>query len=330
MDSVVEPIPGVLDFSSDLKAKIFIPENARLILWAGDTIHGITDVERLPNYDFYLCAGFMANLQANAATLPAGKYICLVNINVPEQLKRFVDAFAGRLAVIDSDYNGNTPTLPLSVYASLLAPGGKAYHIDGINCITMPEMEMLNLIDIFAPVLPPEILVRHRWCREIIELARDNRLSPHDTWTSSDLAAPYYADVVRAQKTFEMWEKRRNPRWPYYANDLETHWASLPTSVLTSTVTPYRNGLHADFVNTLIDTVEPYKERFARWLDAKNMESLYVVTADYENKPKDIKFLQSVLKDVSRDLGGLLGSIQNYVDERRGTLSYGLVVSTPE
>jgi hypothetical protein len=97
-------------------------------------------------------------------------------------------------------------------------------------------------------------------------------------------------------------------------------------------VTPYRTGIHADVVNSLIDAVEPYKERFSRWLDAKNMESLYVVTADYEAKPKDIKFLQSVLKDVSRDLGGLLGSIQNYVDERRvpSVMSYGLVVSTPE
>jgi hypothetical protein len=56
-------------------------KNLRLILWAGDGEHdGISDVERLPNYDVYLCLGFRGpNFDKNVASLTDSQTFCIID-----------------------------------------------------------------------------------------------------------------------------------------------------------------------------------------------------------------------------------------------------------
>ena len=52
--------PSWLDYKHGLK----------LMLWAGDGLHdGICDIERLSNYDVFLCAGYSGNLDVNITYL---------------------------------------------------------------------------------------------------------------------------------------------------------------------------------------------------------------------------------------------------------------------
>jgi hypothetical protein len=96
-------------------------------LWAGDGEHeGVTDVERLPNYDIYLCLGLSGSqFDKNVERLTDSQTICIVNVHDKEQMARFHAAFAGSFYYIDADYKGNTPTLPLTWDAFRLAAGAK-------------------------------------------------------------------------------------------------------------------------------------------------------------------------------------------------------------
>ena len=65
----------IADFSGRDMVTIGLEGDLRLILWAGDGIHeGITDIERLPHFDVYLCLGFTAGIDANVEYIYKIKY----------------------------------------------------------------------------------------------------------------------------------------------------------------------------------------------------------------------------------------------------------------
>jgi len=234
-----------MNFTLDNPVEI-VPELAgrsdlRMVLWAGDCIHNeITDIERLPNFDVYLCFGFSQTLGANIDYIynrSRPGIICIIDASAKEQMNRFIEVFRGKFSLIDSDYNGNTPTLPREYYDALLSDDGKAFNIKGINGCIMPTENFQNSLELFAPMLSPEDNWRRTWTREIIELAKGNDLSPGSVWTSPDLKDPYYKDIRLGQERLMEWNKNRNPVsgevWNFSKDNLEEYWKLLPVHILT-------------------------------------------------------------------------------------------------
>jgi hypothetical protein len=220
----------------------------RLMLWAGDVVHdGVSDIQRLPGYDVYLCYGFTggSGLEDNINylnSMPNGNhfYLCLIDVHDQDQMDRFVDHFKGKFSVIDSDYHGNTPSIPLQVYSDLLVSGGTAYHLEGLNSLRMPTEEYLDLLELFAPVLNLESASRRLWTQELIQEAKDNRLTPAETWSSPDLKHSYYDGLRYRQEHFMKEQRKRSPLfsliWNYDATNLEDYWGRLPLDILTAPI----------------------------------------------------------------------------------------------
>jgi hypothetical protein len=240
----------------------------RMVLWAGDCVHNeITDIERLPNFDVYLCMGFIQTLQANVDYMYNNRsksgVICIIDVTNKEQITRFVDIFKGRFSVIDSDYNGNTPTLPREYYHILLSNEGKAFNIKGINGCVLPTDDFQNSLELFAPMLSKEDAYLRIWTAEFIEIARVNNLSPNAAWTSPDLKITYYNGVRERQERLMEWNKNRNPVWSYsYSMDnIEEYWKLLPVHILT---------VNFERINVLNDSFRRYAtmniERFKSFM----------------------------------------------------------------
>jgi hypothetical protein len=302
-------------------------KNLRLILWAGDGEHdGISDVERLPNYDVYLCLGFRGSrFDKNVASLIDSQTICIIDIHDEDQMARFHAAFDGSFAYIDADYKGNTPTLPLSSYARLLVPNGRAFHTEGINGLRMRDEDLLNTLEIFAPVLSPELSVRRLWCSIILEIAKGNEITPWEAWSSPDLKNPIYESIVDRQNRFVQWQSERNGAWPRCADSLEEQWASLATRVLTWTLTSDARTL---------ESIGPHLTTFSDYLSEK-IEKLILDPRDYlaecEKVVGDcvatVALKQRVLKWLSLEVPpGLTPQIGYYIDMRRpdGPVTFGL------
>lgn len=250
----------------------------RLILWAGDGFHEICDVERLPTFDIYLCQGWPLNLQKNIDYIEQNKLrkiICIINANDSTQMSNFCSTFARRFSHIDADYMGNTPKLDLKYYEQLIAPGGFAYNIRGINAVEFPAEDFFNALELFAPILPAHINVRRLWIDDIQTLATENNLTREQVWSSRDLDVHYHGLVV-LQKHFRDSQLKRSPEYlnTYMYNEatLEEYWSKLPLHILT--VNLERAWRFRRFNDAV---VKDYYDRFAKYLKSK-----LVLNADIE------------------------------------------------
>lgn len=327
-----------------------IPETGlRLMLWAGDMVdEGITDIQRLPGYDVYLCYGFTPGLYENAtymealdASGPSRHYLCVVNVHNKEQMGRFTDLFRGKFSVIDSDYRGNTPTLALEAYSALLVSGGMAFHTEGLNSLRMPQEEYLNVLELFAPVLTPKIAERRRWTRELIEEATQNQLTPGETWSSAGLKAPYYDGLRARQERFAAEQAARSPSYwftnKYNWSNITDYWDTLPLTIVTTPLVnlPAELGFLAD-----------YAEKFRAYLVGRVLavgetsldeghEDYRIYTEEVESISDSIKRCQHVLKMrgycVTIGALPLLVPALKYFVDARGTRSprreYGVTIS---
>ena len=317
-------MPSILDFTRRHTAANVQPPlqpNLRLMLWAGDgESDGVSDVERLPNYDIYLCLGFEGpRFDKNIDNLTESQQICIIDIHKTEQMARFQQSFAGSFALIDADYRGNTPALPLAVYAALLAPGGHAYNTEGINGLRMPEEDLLNTLEIFAPVLPPDLKERRQWSNIIIGMAKGNEITPGEAWASPDLKDPIFRTIVEAQNRFVQWQSERNRAWPLCAHSLEEQWATLADRVLTwgilddaSVLQPIRPHLlkFSDYLEQRIRTLmlEKGMDRHDYLTECEKIDGEAVVA---------VRFKQKVLKWLLREVPATLSvKIGYYADER--------------
>ena len=306
---VVHNMP-LLDFNRHLQ----LPAkrtNLRLMLWAGDSVHhGVSDVARLPGYDMYICLGLNnEGIDRNMRDLSLEQTICLIDVYKSKHMEQFCQHFQGAFSFINSDYHGNTPKLPFEVYLRLLTPGGMARNTEGINGLIMPEDEILNRLEILAPILPYELQLRRRWAKVIVDLGVRDEISPGEVWSSPDLKHEYYSYAREAQQRFEDWQKERNPAWPRHESTLEAHWKTLS---LNTFLVSFERG--EPEISALLD-----RAAFDRFLCSK-------IPAQFHNG--DIPFKQKVLSMVLTDLpAGLRPEIGPYEDERRGgIMDFGLTL----
>jgi len=311
----------VLNFKETVNQTLVVEKGLKLILWAGDCLHnGITDIERLPMFDVYVCYGFPEGLQTNIDYLTNRSMpgiLCVLDIDNPEQVERFLAIFKGKCAHIDSDYNGNTPTLSLDLYNKLLSEDGRAYNIEGINGAVMPTEEYQNTLELFAPMLDPELNLRRSWTDDLLELAKDNGLCPAATWKSPDLNIPYYDTIRRGQERFMKWQEHRNPMkfeiYLYTEETLEDYWSKLPVNLLSTNIE--RVSKTNLSLSGIIDKIMPrFKEFLIRKIPCDTNQILSV---------SDIQTLYRQYTNVSA-FHGLIPSIGNYTDIRNEDFVYGL------
>lgn len=231
----------VLNYTTDNHPKCHIDGPLKMILWAGDMVdNGITDIERLPGYDVYLCFGFTKTIQPNIDYIYSREtpgYICIVDARSEEQMSRFIKEFRGRFSYIDSDYRGNTPWMNPEYYYDLLQDGGKAFNVEGINGSYMYRGDYINALETFAPILPSKLNDERRYTEAMLQLAKDNNLDVDMAWTSPDLKDPYYTSIRENQNIYSSYRKSLNP---YHVgarmlgeNDLEDYWSKLSETVMS-------------------------------------------------------------------------------------------------
>ena len=161
----------ILDPQVKLVSELEGRTDLNMVLWAGDCVHDeITDIERLPGFDVYFCFGFIQTLQANVDYMYNNRskpgVICIIDVSNKSLMDNFVEIFRGRFSVIDSDYNGNTPTLPREYYDALLSNEGKAFNMKGINGCCFPVEDFQNCMELFAPMLSHQDNYLRTWTQE--------------------------------------------------------------------------------------------------------------------------------------------------------------------
>jgi len=289
----------------------------RLMLWAGDgEHHGVTDVARLRGYDVFLCMGLNQEiLQRNIDRMVGSQTLCIINIREKEQMTEFCREFAGAFSHIDSDYYGNTPSLPMSYYRFLLSSGGMARNIVGINTLIMAEEDTLNTVELFFPVLDEKTKQRRFWDKSVLALSNRDDLSPGEAWSSSGFSHHYYDYVREAQARFVEWQKRRNSAWPSYKLTLYEQWESLGADLLSSRISLPIEVQYLEKFSAYLT------QKIASILEAKPMFTLVQSAMDEDCYGKDIaaviRIQQNVIKHLMTELpSSLTGMIGRYIDER--------------
>ena len=315
---------SVIDFTNQPKIPGWLLNRnpLRLILWAGDGFHHTCDIERLPAFDMYLCQGYPQNLQANIDYIEANnlkKTICIINALDPTQMAVFCGIFGNRFSHIDSDYIGNTPRLDTKYYTTLLAPGGEAHHIRGINSAQFPTEDFYNVLELFAPVLPPYMNARRKWLETILNMAVGNGMSPEYVWENHK--ADLHANMIGAQNYFIRTQIERSPEFAntakYTDATLEEYWSRLPVHILTVNLDrAWRWGGLTD------DTLLGYYDRLAAHLKGRiimnpDIES-YVTSASLSNI-QHVFYLQSIMP--------ANGRIGWHADLRREGTTFDIIIS---
>jgi len=228
---------------------------------------------------------------------------------------------------IDSDYEGNTPSLPLTEYSRLLTAGGTGRNIEGINRLHMPYENLYGMLELFAPILPLDIALKRQWCTAVMELAKRDDLHPGMVWSSPDLNHPYYVYVKEAQTKFEEHQKLRYAAWPLHESTLEAHWSKMSTKTLTCST-----YLHEPISEGVMEALLPHMSRFDEFLSGKINELLVIKNTsftidhiDYVNEIKElgkdilrvVNLKQTILKMLMMSVpDGMRGHIGSYVDDR--------------
>jgi len=302
--------------------------DASLMLWAGDCVHdGVTDIERLPGYDVYLCCGFdglAANINVSKARPTC---ICIIDVHDQEQLNSFTELFQNKFQTINSDYHGNTPKLPMQAYCDLLKVGGNAYNTEGINSLFFPTIAFRDTIELFAPVLPDYLKPRRKWTKSMLDLARDNELTVEGTWTSPDLVIPYYEEIRKEQTYFDEYRAKRYPSQNFYfmthtAENIEEYWDTLPECVFLANITRafIMEGCDTEWADMFIPRLIKYLEKKVEMRMEEDLQHFlaFYATRSLSNETQ-LFALQMALKAIALSkeaLPSLKSSIQFYKDLR--------------
>ena len=191
----------------------------------------------------------------------------------------------------------------------------------------MPFENYYGLLELFAPILPEDMLLKRRWCSEVLELSRRDNLHPSMVWTSPDLDHPYYSNIKVWQTQFDERMKQRSAAWPLYKATLQDHWSSLETHALVSSP-----RLHMHDGDLLLEKVLPHMSRFDEFLEGRlesllnaNRGKFVLIRADYMNEKnaigedilRTVVLKQTVLKMLMKRMPpGLWGMIGCHVDTR--------------
>ena len=296
-----------LDVPSEILREFAGRHDLHMILWAGDTVHNnITDIERLPDFDVYVCFGFSQEIGLNIDYIynrSRPGIICIIDVTNKEHMAQFVKVFHGRFSVIDSDYHGNTPTLPCEYYDALLSNEGKAFNMRGINSCILPVEDFQNCMELFAPVLSHEDNHLRTWTSEIVDIARADGLSPSAVWTSPDFNGVYYDGVKLRQEELMKWNKDRNPVFTeidrYSMDTIEEYWKRLPlhiltvnferTNILNESFRKYATICHERFrsfiieeILSMIKTPDEFREH-SKSMSIRQIQEHYRLCKEYPN-----------------------------------------------
>jgi len=320
----------VMNFTHDIPAKCFLEPPLRMILWAGDGMHnGVTDIERLPNFDIYVCMGYPSTLQPNIDYLYKRSrpgVICIIDVSCDNQMQRFIKEFAGRITTIDADYHGNTPTMEPEYYYALLAHGGRAYNVEGISSMMIYMADYTNALELFAPILPCELKAERRYTPQMIQLAKDNNMPVDFAWTSPDIKHAYYDDIRRSQANYAAYRLRLNPNhnsiYKFNETNLEEYWSEFQPEVLTFSYT------RAIIQNPSLETIlEPYMNRFKAYVTAK-VEAEVDSRDEFKEQSLPFERVQKLytLSRYARKFSQFSPHISSYHDLRYegGPLVYGM------
>jgi hypothetical protein len=323
----------VLNFTHDIPESCALEPPLRMILWAGDCVHnGITDIERLPNFDVYVCMGYSPTLQPNIEYLynrDQPGVICIVDVSSDDQMQRLIKEFAGRVTTIDSDYHGNTPKMKPEYYYALLANGGRAYNVEGISGMMVYAGDYANALELFAPILPHDLRAERRYTPQMVQLAKDNNLCVDFAWTSPDLKDPYYDTIRQGQANYAAYREKLNPNhmniYKFTEANLEEYWSDLAPEVLTF------NYVRAILHNPAIEAIlEPHIDRFKAYLTAK-VEWVVDDRDEFREQALPFEKIQKLytLSQYARKFSGFSPHISTYRDLRYngGPIVYGLWVT---
>ena len=305
----------------------------KLMLWAADGEHnGVSDVERLSNYDVFLCGPWhIDGLTKNEAYLKTSglpRVICVLDVKDKKSMNRFYDLFAGKFIVINADYYGNTPILDLQHYHVLLAPLGKAYNIEGINSCIRPWRNFYKFFELFAPFTRDLVYPLNTQIHEITTYspfvrywAKISDLSPSHLMSSPDFKGvqhPWATDLKvqldKHQNDFVYERKWENPEtakgraWFIYDKTIQEWWNTVPLDLLTIDISSEAVGYKSsaeidDVVSTAF--IQPHKPAFLEFLQSKIKSLLeefprLTINMELESGSLDsqIQTLQLVIKQI--------------------------------
>jgi len=326
----------VINYTLDSKVKCLIEGPLKMILWAGDCVHnGITDIERLPDYDIYLCIGFTEWIKENSEFLSKREkpgYICCIDTCSPEQMTEFVKDFMSRFCLIDYDYHGNTPSFKPEYYACLLSSDGKAYNIEGINGLIMYRGDYMNALETFGPILNDTLNNERRYIKPMLDLAKDNKLQVDMAWTSPDLKEQYYDTIRLGQNNFSSKVRSLNPKHDIARmmgeERLEEYWSQLSDEIMVFN----KNRAEHEAKVPLEELFGALRwERFTKYLTQKVEGIVQDISEFKEYTEYDFTRVQRVLKlsIVARAFTGFTINYGFYPDLRKEghPRTYGLWIS---
>ena len=310
----------------------------KLMLWAGDGEHnGVSDVERLSNYDVFLCGPWNeSGLVKNEAYLKSAglpKIICVLDVKDIVAMNRFYDLFAGKFLVMNADYHGNTPILDLQHYHVLLSPLGKAYNIEGINSCIRPWRNFYKFFQLFAPFtrqleypLNTQIYDITTYSPFVRYWAKISDLSPSHLMSSPDFKGVQHQWAIDLkvqldkhqndfiyERNLENSEAKNGRAWFIYDKTIEEWWNTVPLDILTVDISSdsvaYKASAEVeDDVST--EFIQQYKPAFLEFLHSKIhslLEEFPRLTINMEEVAKrlesvsidsQVQTLQLVIKEI--------------------------------
>jgi hypothetical protein len=325
----------------------------RLMLWAGDCYNkGVTDVERLPGYDIYLCYGlYNTHLDKNVDYLKSRSLpgcICVIDVNSDTQMDIFIQLFRNSISWIDSDYNGTVPSFNLCYYSDLLRGDGTAYHIQPISYAFYPTIALSYALELFAPILPPLVNDKRIWTKSIRDLAKWNEITCLEAFTSPDFKDKSYDYIRQEQDKFKTDLYNLNNHASdtrNYENALEEYWDILRVDILCVDL-----SRAFKWEDTPSYYINQYKRRFADYLKKRIMSKITgdECMTDFEQycsenagtEDQEIRSLQNALEyfELAAAISSyplLHANVCYFIDERRRSFDpestppqeYGVVIS---
>jgi hypothetical protein len=193
----------------------------------------------------------------------------------------------------------------------------------------MAEEDLLNTLEIFAPILPPELKQRRQWSPLILEVAKGAEITPGEAVASPDLKNPIHSYILENHRRFVQWQTERNKAWPLCAHSLEEQWMALEDRVLSW-------GILDD--SSVLNVIRPHLPAFSDHLEQKIrtlMLQKHMDRHDYLTECEKIggdpvalvRLKQRVLKWLLREVPATLSVKIGYYRDARlpaGPVSFGL------
>jgi hypothetical protein len=186
--------------------------------------------------------------------------------------------------------------------------------------------DFINLLEIFAPILPASLRDKRRYTEEMIQLAKDNGLTVDMAWTSHDLDDPYYDEVRDRQKHFTEYRKRLNPNHIsalcFNEFTIEDYWSELSIRILT---TNFKKALAVCEAKRIpLDSFAIYLDKFKEYLSIRFQELLEDVE-EYKEANLPFERIQELYKISRITINGFSLHYGNFRDLRfpGGPVIYG-------